>query len=222
MRLIFACPSYGPLDPQAVVSQRCAIMHAAEHGHQWIGDCSPDKLAWSVTRNKIVTHALETEADAICWADSDVILPPYAYTELLRRGDDFVTGIYVQRHTPHFPLIAHFNPTGGKDGLGTFQWCIQWPTNVIAPIDGCGFGVVVTSTKMLRAMAEDDPGGERWFRYEKFSEDFDFCLRAKRAGYQLFVHTGVLCGHLMDPVAATQDHFAQWQATQDGATSAVA
>lgn len=184
------------MEPDAVISQRCAIMHAAEHGHQWIGDCSPNRMAWTVARNAVVTHALETEADYVVWVDSDVILPAYAVTEMLRPGHDFVTGIYHQRHAPHYPLIAHYQPE--KD---TFAWFIDWPPNVVAPIDGCGFGCVVTSTKMLRAL--DAP----YFHYEKFSEDFDFCRKATRAGFQLYVHTGIQCGHLADPVPVTGRDF---------------
>lgn len=195
-RLVMACPTYGPLDPQAVVSQRCAIMHAAEHGHTWIGDSSPDRMGWTVARNKIVEGVIQTEADYVCWVDSDVILPPFAFTELLRTQHDFVTGIYHQRHPPHYPLIAHYN-----QDRDTFAWYVEWPQNVIAPIDGCGFGCVVTSTKLLKAL--DPP----WFHYEKFSEDFDFCRKAARAGFQLYVHTGVQCGHLQDPRPATVAEF---------------
>jgi len=202
--LIFACPSYGPLDPAAVKTQRTTIMHAAEHGFRWIGDCSPDRLAWTVARNEVVKQALSTEADYVCWCDSDVVLPPFAFTELLRPGHDFVTGIYFQRHPPHFPLIAHFQPE--KE---TFAWFVDWPDNVVAPIDGCGFGCLITSTAMLRKI--EPP----WFKYEKFSEDFDFCLKAANAGFKLFVHTGVICGHLADPVPVNIGEFKRvWAETQ--------
>ena len=39
------------------------------------------------------------------------------------------------------------------------------------------------------------------------STAFDFCLRAAKAGYQLFVDTGVLCGHLQDPQPATVEDY---------------
>lgn len=196
MKLIFGCPSYGPMEPEAVISQRIAVMHAAGHGHTWIGDCSPNRMAWTAARNEVVKNALETEADYICWADSDVILQPYAFTAMLGSGLDFVTGIYFQRHPPHWPLIAHYQPE-----RESFAWFTDWPENVIAPIDGCGFGCVITSTKMLRAL--DPP----WFHYEKFSEDFDFCRKATKSGFKLFVHTGIICGHLADPVPVSADHF---------------
>jgi hypothetical protein len=208
MKLIFGCPSYGPMEPEAVISQRTAIMHAAGHGHTWIGDCSPNRVAWTAARNEVVKNALETEADYICWADSDVILPPFAFTALLKSGLDFVTGIYFQRHSPHWPLIAHYQPE-----RESFAWFTDWPENVIAPIDGCGFGCVITSTKMLRALPLP------WFHYEKFSEDFDFCRKAAKSGFKLFVHTGVICGHLADPVPVGVDDFKKAWAEEAGKTN---
>jgi len=110
--------------------------------------------------------------------------------------------------------VAQFDPKGGPDKTGSFRWLTHWPEDVVGPVEGCGFGCVLTSTRLLRAMG-DGP----WFTFEKYSEDFDFCLRAARAGFQLHVHTGVLCGHLADPVPVTvQDFQRVWeQEHSDGA-----
>lgn len=213
MKLVFAVPSYGPMDPKAVISQRNAIMHAGANGIEWLGDASPDRMKFDAARNAVVRDVLasdEVAADAIFWCDSDVVLPTHAITSLVATGHDFVTGIYFQRLPPHWPLIAHFNPTAGPDRTGAFNWFTDWPEDVVAPIDGCGFGCVLTSIKMLRAMGEGP-----WFTFEKFSEDFDFCLRAARAGFQPYVHTGVLCGHLADPVPVTHTDFRRtWEQEQ--------
>lgn len=202
MKLVLAVPTYGPTEPEANRHLRVAIMHAANHGVTWAGDASPNRMKFDASRNASVVSVLESadegvrSADAILWIDSDVVLPPDAITRLAHAEKDFVCGIYVQRELPHFPLIATYDARGD-----TFHWLQRWPANVIAPIDGCGFGCVLTSLTMLRAM--DAP----WFTFEKFSEDFDFCLRARRAGYQLFVDTGVLCTHLRDPKGAGLDDF---------------
>lgn len=205
VRLVFASPTYGPIDPQAVVSQRNAIMHSAANGVAWLGDASPDRMGFAPARNATVLSILaqppELQPDYVFWCDSDVILPSHTITSLVKAERDFVTGIYFQRKPPHWPLIYWFDPKGGAEGDGTFRQLIQWPENVIAPIDGCGFGCVLTSIKMLKAM--DPP----WFEWKKFGEDFSFCLSAAKAGFPLHVHTGVMCGHLADPVAVTYETF---------------
>ena len=195
MKLVFVSPTYGPVDSAAIRYQRAAIMHATNHGVTWVGDMSPERMKFDAARNNAVRSVLTNcpEAEAIFWCDSDVILPVDAISRLANSGLDFITGIYFQRYPPHWPLISYFNQYGGYDGKGAFAWYTDWPANTIAPIDGCGFGCVLTSTKMLMSM--DAP----WFTFERFSEDFDFCLRAKKSGFQLHVDTGILCGHLADP-----------------------
>jgi len=198
VKVAFVSPTYGPIESAAIRTQRAAIMHAASHGVTWVGDASPERMAFAAARNIAVDAVLTgTDADAIFWCDSDVILPPDAISKLAAAQLDFVTGIYCQRSQPYWPLIAHFNRQ-----KGTFNWWTQWPEQVLAPVDGCGFGCVLTSTKMLRQM--DAP----WFAFTKFSEDFDFCLKAAALGYQLYVDTGVLCGHLADPKPVTLSDFA--------------
>jgi hypothetical protein len=192
MKLIFVSPTYGPIDPGVARTQRAAIIHASRNGHEWVGDCSPDRQPFAAARNNAVQGVLlgeNMEDVSIMWVDSDIILPLDAITRLASYGKDFITGIYFQRGDTHWPLIAHYN-----EEIDSFNWIIRWPKNVVAPIDGCGFGCVLTSMKMLRDM--EPP----WFKYEKFSEDLSFCVKAKKAGYQLFVDTSVLCGHLADPV----------------------
>lgn len=207
-KLLFASPTYGPIDPQALKSQRVAIMHAAANGHIWVGDASPDRMKFDVARNAVAESACRSGADYVFWCDSDVVLPNYAITALIASGKDFITGIYFQRMKPHWPLIAYFN-----EKAQSFNWYSNWPKNVVAPVDGCGFGCVVTSVAMLREMGEEalrQNVGLReghWFRYEKFSEDFDFCRRAARLGFQLHVDTSVLCGHLPDPEPVTIETF---------------
>lgn len=213
MKLIWASPTYGPVDPQALKSQRVAIMHAGANGHTWLGDASPDKMKFDVARNAVAREACESDADAVFWCDSDIILPSYAITRLASAEKDFICGIYFQRTGAHYPLIARYT---GKN----FQWFGKWEPDVLMPIDGCGFGCVITSTKLLRAIDHE------WFNYQKYSEDFDFCLKAEKAGFQLWCDTGVLCGHLPDPKPVTfetfqQEHPELYGGNDNGTTDAV-
>jgi hypothetical protein len=199
VKLVFAMPTYGPVDPQTGASTRIAMMHAAKFGNEWIGDCSPDRLPYALSRNKVVESIVnndEFKDASIFWCDSDIVLPPDAISRLADSGKDFITGIYFQRAGEHRPLVAHYN-----EKKNTFQWLAKWPKDCIAPVDGCGFGCVLTSVKMLRDMPAP------WFEYKEFSEDFTFCLNARKAGYQLYVDTGVLCGHLMEPIPATIETY---------------
>jgi hypothetical protein len=197
MKLIFASPTYGTTEPAVNIAARVAIMHAAVHGHTWLGDASPNRTGWESARNSVAREVAESEYPddaAVFWCDSDIVLPKDAITRLADHGKEFVTGIYFQRAKPYHPLVARFNGTA-------FQWILLWPANVLAPIDGCGFGCVLTSVGMLRTM------GDPWFKAKDFSEDFDFCMQARVMGYQLHMDTAVLCGHLPDPKPITFEDF---------------
>lgn len=191
MKLLFASPSDGsPLAEAVVIGQRLAIMHAQKYaGVEWVGDCSPTGVRQTTidtVRNRIVKEALQSQADAIFWCDSDIVLPPHAITALVSAKHDFVCGIYHQRGAPYYPVVARYDDTAG----GQMKWFVSWPENVVAPIDACGFGVVLTSIAMLKQMAAP------WFEFTHFSEDFSFCRKATAAGIQLYVHTACLCGHM--------------------------
>lgn len=221
MKLVFASPTYGPVDPQAVRSQRSAIMHAAANGIAWLGDASPDRMGWDGARNSVVESVLEISEDppdAVFWCDSDIILPSHAITSLVKADRHFITGMYFQRRYPFQPQIYMYDPHGGKGNKGTFRNLIEWPEGVVAPIDGCGFGCVLTSMDLLRSIPP------KHFSWGQFGEDFTFCLNARRAGYSLHVHTGVMCGHLADPVPVTVESFREawkdWKMTGRAPVSA--
>jgi hypothetical protein len=202
VKLIWASPTYGPVEPEAQRSQRAAIMAAANNGVTWVGDASPDKEKFDAARNHVVHDAfkLAPEADGVFWCDSDIILPPNA-VRIAAYGHDFVTGMYFQKRQPYWPLVGRY-----LEDKGHFQWISHWQENVLTEVDGCGFGCVYTSMAMLRKIEVP------YFEYnDKISEDLYFCLKAKRAGYQLYVDTGILCGHLPPPRAIGQDEFKQWR-----------
>ena len=204
-RVIWGCPTYGPLEPDVVIGHRLAIMHACRHTDVvWAGDCSPGGVKLSTVdtaRNRIVKEAINTDADYVFWCDSDIVLPPFAVTNLLMAKKDFITGIYCQKIAPYYPVLAHYDPDGMRTPAGNMNWFIEWPENTIAPVDACGFGVVLTSTKMLRAMEPN------WFAFTHFSEDFTFCRRAAEAGFQLYVETSVLCHHMGEREAVSVETF---------------
>lgn len=205
-KVIYAQPCYGPLDPHIVKSGRDSIMAARDV--EWIGDASPIRQGWVAARNAVAKAAVECDADAVAWHDDDVLLHPDTFARLLRYDEGMVTGVLFQKSKPFFPLL--FNWGRDKDGFSPFE---SWPANVLLPVDGCGFGVCVTSTDLLRkiqALPNFETDG--WFnqlpspRGMYFSEDFSFCLRAKEAGVQIYCDTAVLASHQIGPAYATAEN----------------
>jgi hypothetical protein len=213
-RLILAIPSYGPVDPGLQKNVRVAMMIAAKYGVQWVGDASPDRMGFSAARGAVAQACLDCpDADGVMWIDSDMDIPALGIWKLMldveAHNAEFATGIYHQREKPHFPLVAWYNPAIHK-----FSWYTKFPDNVMAPVDGCGFGFVYTSKLLLRKIANlpdfdhkvgffpdtrDVEGG--------MGEDFAFCLFAKKAGVQLYADTSVQLGHAGRARIVTAEDF---------------
>lgn len=193
-KIILACPTFTLINPLAARHLRIAMMNASNHGIIWAGDASVHRGTIWGARNAVVNSVLEKkedgtyvrDVDGVFWCDDDVTLHPEAISALVAVNEDFVCGIYCQRAGYHWPLIARYDESSKK-----FQWCYKFPKDTLATMDGCGFGVVYTSAKMLRALGE-----EPFNHLDDCSEDLSFCLRAKRAGFQLYCYTSVLCGHM--------------------------
>lgn len=223
INLMFACPTYGPVDSQAIRAQRAAIMHAGQHGVRWVGDASPERMLIDASRNVVVKTALEhmvpldSGADifGVFWADNDVILPIDAITRLAQSMHNdrchLISGMYFQRMPPHWPVVGTHDAA-----TNTFHWLSSWPADRVAPIDGFGFGCAITSLTLLRDVATHH---DRPFQFDVYSEDLTFCRRAAALGYQPFVDTGVLCGHLMEPKPATVETFQESQSRLAAAVS---
>lgn len=224
MRLLLASPSYGPVDPRAAKSLRVAMMNSAARGHVWVGDASPERQLITPARNAAVFCALQAPellADGIVWVDNDILLPADGISHLLSHELDFVSGIYFQRLPPHWPLIALY-----KDNH--FSWISSFPEKNLIKVDGFGFGICYTSIRMIKSMFDKIPeiADNGCFEYNEtsrkcphcrketprgFSEDLHFCLQAKRAGFQAYVDTAVLCGHLGESEEVRQEHHEDWK-----------
>src|SRR5262245_47366415 len=151
MRLAFASPTYGPVEPAARNHQLGAVMRAAANGVTWVGNYCPDKVKFDASRNIVVREAFEAQEkdgrEGILWCDSDII-PPIDGVRIAAYGHDFVTGFYYQKSAPYWPLVGtRRNPE--KRG---FTWLQAWPEDVCMELahGGCGFGWVYTSMAMLR------------------------------------------------------------------------
>lgn len=222
LKVVLAIPSYGPIDPACQKDARVGIMVSAKYGASWEGDASPDKLGWAHGRNMIAQEVFESdnlEGGGVMWIDSDIRHKPHDIASLLAsvhaNGAQFVTGVYHQRKPIHNPVFYHFNKE-----KNLFQPFEEYPDNVFAPVDGCGFGFVYTSRDLIVRIAKHkkfDPKAG-WFPDRRdvggFGEDLSFCEQALWVGEQLFVNTAVQVGHTGDSKIIYKEDFLREKAAQ--------
>jgi hypothetical protein len=229
MTLILATPSYGPVDPACQKDLRVAMMVCSKYGVRWIGDASTDRMGFAGARNTSAQTILEPgmeDATGIMWVDSDIRQGPRDMASLLLSAKEykaeFVTGVYHQRAPTHNPVFYHFNPS-----KKLFQPFEDYPENVFAPIEGCGFGFVYTSRSLIESIAKhkDFNSKKGWFPDERdsggFGEDMSFCKQAMQCGIQLYVNTAIQLGHTGDPRVVYREDYLRERAINKAAINAV-
>lgn len=234
LRAMLSSPTYGPVDPFCQKTLRAAMMSASNHGLWWAGDISPDKQGFGTARNMSAQSLADhpDDADGILWVDSDIVLGNDSILKLLgsvrRTGYDFMCGVYHKKGEPFDPVIYWYDPD-----LDAYLSVENYNPGFITPIGACGFGLVWTGVRVIQAVAAnaahfDNEG--KWFpdtRYlpkgskapdgrPPFGEDFNFCDKARMAGCQLYVDTGVLVGHKGDGTIFDRNHYLKWLAENGG------
>lgn len=149
-------------------------------------------------RNTIAVNALKAGFDRVMWIDSDVVFPPDTLKRLaadVDEGREFVTGMYFTRKHPIQPVIYRKLWWEAKDGwVDTGLECYEdYPENRIFEIEGCGFGLCMTSARILEAM--NDSYGAPFYPLMGMGEDTTFCWRAKQEGFSLWCDSSIQAGH---------------------------
>ena len=100
----------------------------------------------------------------------------------------FVSGLYFMRRLPTKPLILKELDWYEDEVLGAQEFAEvyeDYPRDSVFEIAGCGFGCCVMSVEMVKHMTVA-------YRMNPFtpmprlSEDYSFCLRARKLGYKLW------------------------------------
>lgn len=152
-------------------------------------------------RNIIALNAIEHGFDAVAWFDSDMRIPKDALLKMaaiMEKYDDidFVSGLYFTRAEPIRPVafknISWKFENGKTDAVA--DWLYEYPDGRIVPVEAVGFGCCMTSTKLLKRVREEV--GLPFAPMPGFGEDLSFCWRVKQLGGNVWLDTGIKCGHL--------------------------
>lgn len=171
----------------------------------------PNSLIYDA-RNLISLTAIENNFDRVMWFDSDMMFQPDTMKKLHRDMDelnaDMVTGLYFKRTGEHVPVIYDELELPGEDDTGhpvkRIHEYINYPQDEIFPVRGCGFGCVMTSTKLLQDVWANF--GPAFAPFPWAGEDIAFCHRVNELGYQIYCDSTISCGHI-GTFVYTEDSF---------------
>lgn len=144
-------------------------------------------------RNVAVETALSQNFTHLLFLDDDVMPPPDVYYRLAAHNLDIVSGLYHRRQNPIVPVALKSNGNGG------YEWVTTYDKGSLIDVDLVGAGCLLIHRMVLERMSkpwfdwlidrDDVPAGER------VSEDFAFCIKAKKMGLSIKLDTSVECAH---------------------------
>lgn len=127
--------------------------------------------------------------DYLFAVDHDMIFAPDTLQKLIAADKPVVSGIYRQRLEPQTIEVYDHNlrhlPYENLYGKGLIE------------VGGCGFGCVLVKKEVFA-----DVGYPQFVYHQAldhahtFSEDLDFCKKAREKGYTIWCETSIVCGHV--------------------------
>lgn len=166
-----------------------------------VGECTVSFLIGSLiydSRNHLTEMAVRMEADYILWLDSDMVFSPDTLERMMAVLDshpevDILTGLYFRRCAPFTPVAFEVLETDANGAL-VFENMATVP-NELTEIAGCGFGAVLMRTECVYTIASKS--GATWFSpLANVGEDCAFCMRAREAGYKIYLDPTIEFGHM--------------------------
>lgn len=169
-------------------------------------------------RNMLAAEALDTGAERILWLDSDMVFDVNLMQMLAKdmdEGHDYVTALYFRRHIPTSPVLyKSVDVVKTDDGMrGKTEVYKDYPRNTLFPIAGSGFGAVMTSAEIVKAVYDA-------FGYPfapmpgVLGEDLSFCWRARQLGYELFCDSRIKARHVSS-ITIGEEHYERQEGSKN-------
>lgn len=164
------------------------------------------RVIWSVrtmidsSRNILVRDALkDLNYTHLLMIDDDMTFEPNFALKLLEHDVDIVGGLAFKRRPDYQPCVYRQNE---KDE----QYYPILP-EIFQEVDVIGTGGILIKMEVLQKMKY--PWFETFYdeKGQHYSVDFDFCIKAKKAGFKIFVDPSAEMGHIGDPEVVTKNTF---------------
>jgi len=182
---------------------------------------TPHRMSIDMARNQSAVMALQTESDYLMFIDDDVLIPSNTMDLLLKANKDVVAGLVMIRGYPFnvmtfrwenpeeenlvlrrltnyndIPLIESCTEGHDRFKLDCIKCRTEGKLQEVVDCIAVGFSCCLINTDVLKPL--EPP----YFLTSKFhTEDIYFCLKLQGLDPipSVAFHTGVKCGHLLNP-----------------------
>jgi hypothetical protein len=172
-------------------------------------------------RTEVVRHFLDkSDADWLIQIDSDMVFDP-----------DYLVKLWQSGHQSESPIVAgHCYALTAERGPTPTMWTTTndpespvplvpfegYPFDRLVPVEATGAAFLMVHRSVfekLRQVLPDHPYPwfeEAYWGREPVGEDLTFCLRARKAGFPIFVDTRLDVGH-SKTVTVNRDWYRSWR-----------
>jgi len=203
-KIAILVPCGNSVDPKAFQSGMLLSANAAEeYKVEFIG--VTERMLVHTSRNVLAEGFLGTDCDWAFWLDSDMILPPRTIRIMMKWAKElnskFLTGVYYQRHGEHKPVIGIKDESLVKfdDEYSTVSVTPSEGCKLPFKVDACGFGCVLIHRDVFKDMVKPYFFNGMTKTGKEFSEDYHFCMNARKLGIEIWAIPELDCGHIGEP-----------------------
>ncbi len=148
-------------------------------------------------RNEIVSVAKKNEATHVMFIDNDMEFKPSAIQRLLDADKDIVCAPYNARPTPGKPVYSTVKLMNdkGEIPMDGSEKPIEMPAGLFR-VGGSGTGFMMIKTSVFDKLKK--PYFVAWENEdgEHHTEDIDFCVKAREAGFDVWCNPTIPIGHI--------------------------
>lgn len=176
-----------PINHDHTPSDFMMALHSLKYPHDRIVLTRQDSPFLADMRNMAAQQCLDGGFDGLVMIDSDMVFPSDALNRLVAHQKPVVSGHCLRRRRPFDPTTAI------RDDLGRLS-LVRLRGRGLFPVDAVGAAFLYVDRHVL----VDIP--KPWFEVGRVGEDYDFCEKATKAGYQIYVDLDLRIGHITQAV----------------------
>lgn len=200
-KITIGIPHSGKLDARFIISFMNMAMYLTEKGFTVDSEFQEGSLI-PKQRTKLAEKAFKRKSDLL-FIDSDMVFSSKEIDLLLETNKDIVGGLYYARRHPYHGLV-YMEPDKGEESFKRIR--AHEVPNDLFKCYGIGTGFLLIKYNVLEKMFDSDfvkKYGKPFNMWnmkdgDQFGEDLSFCLRAKKAGFDIWCQPKVNLGHIGD------------------------
>ena len=156
-------------------------------------------------RNDLVLMALSCDCTHIWMTDTDQVYPQNVLMQLLEHDVDIIAAKVHKRYPPYDPILLR-GALDKFDLVPDEEWSKDGGQTV--EVDATGFGSVLINMEVFEKIKRP------WFHFDlshpggPVGEDIGFYVKARAAGFRVFVDCSIKIGHLTRLIVTEESYFA--------------